>query len=166
MTVTFQHIGYDTLSLTLEKVLSTKTIEMQERVILIPMVEVESMEEQFEIEKDLPQTISILDAQTYDLHGYIDAGDLLRTDHSIQVDEELSGKKSVSIRGGNSDEVIVLYNGIKMNNTLDNVFDISLIDLTDLERLEVIKGSNTALYGPEAFTGVINVIPRSQQDYY
>ena len=165
MIVTFQHIAYDTLQLVLEEVLSQKTIHLQERVILASIVEVESIEEQFEIEKDLPQTISILNSRSFDLHGYSDAGDLLRTDHSIQVDEELSGKKTVSIRGGNPDEVIVLYNGIRMNNTLDNVFDISLIDLNDLERLEVIKGSNTALYGPEAFSGVINVIPRAQQDY-
>lgn len=165
MLVTFQHVAYDTLELMIEEVLAAGNVNLQERVISIPVVESESIEDQLEIAQDLPQTVSVLDARIFDLNGYIDAGDLLRTDHSIQVDEALSGRKTVSIRGGNPDEVIVLYNGIKMNSTLDNVFDISLIDLADVERVEVIKGSNTALYGPEGFSGVVNVVPRAQQDY-
>ncbi len=165
MMVMFQHVAYDTLYLMIEEVLSTNNINMQERVISIPVVQTESIESQLEIHKDLPQSVSVLDARIFDLHGYIDAGDLLRTDHSIQVDEEISGKKTVSIRGGSPDEVIVLYNGIKMNSNLDNIFDISLINLAEIERLEVIKGSNTTLYGSEGFSGVVNVIPRFQQDY-
>ncbi len=165
MMVTFQHIAYDSLQMMVEDVLSSKIIELHERLILLPAVSAESIEDQLEIEKDIPQNVAVLNARIFDLHGYLDAGDLLRTDQSIQIDEELSGKKTASIRGGNSDEVIVLYNGIRMNNALDNIFDLSLIDLTDVARLEIIKGSNTALYGSEAFSGVINVIPRSLQDY-
>ncbi len=165
MIVVFQHIAYDTLELTVEEVLSSDAIDMQERVVLAPVVEVEALENQLEFEKDLPQTVSVIDDRVFDLRGYIDAGDLLRTDHSIQVDEELSGKKTISIRGGNPEEVIVLYNGIKMNSALDNIYDISLIDLSDVDRFEVIKGSNTTLYGPEASSGVVNVVPRSQHNY-
>lgn len=165
MLVTFQHVAYDTLQMTIEDVLSRSVVYLQERIIPVPPVEVESIEEQLEANKDIPQTVSVIDARVFDLRGFIDAGDLLRTDHSIQIDEDISGKKAVSIRGGEPDEVIVLYNGIKMNSPLDNIFDISLIDLTDVSRFEVIKGSNTALYGPEAFSGVINVVPKAQQDY-
>ncbi len=165
MIVTFQHVAYDTLNLTIEEVLSRKYIDMQERVVLAPVVQVEPLEDQLEVEKDISSTVSVIGAQVFDLSGYIDAGELLRTDYSIQVDEELSGKKTVSIRGGTPDEVVVLYNGVKLNNALDNVFDISLIDLTDVQRFEIIKGSNTTLYGSEAFSGVINVVPRAQQDY-
>ena len=115
--------------------------------------------------KDLPQIVSTIGAKNFEIQGYVDAGDLLRTDHSIQIDEDLSGEKTVSIRGGNPEEVVVLYNGVKLNNSFDNVFDLSLIDLEDVERIEIIKGSNTALYGAEAFSGVINVVPKIQQDY-
>lgn len=165
MIVVFQHVAYDTLELIIEDVLMLKTIDLQERVIAMPAVAAASGGDPLEIEKDIPQPVSVIDAHAFDLRGYTDAGDLLKTDHSIQVDEELSGKKTVSIRGGNPDEVVVLNNGIKMNSSLDNVFDISLIDLADVERLEIIKGSNTTLYGPQAFSGVINVIPLAQRDY-
>ncbi len=165
MLVTFQHVAYDTLELMLEEVLMRQTLDLQERVIAAPEVLVVGEKDPLEYDKDLPQTVSVIDAWMFDLRGYTDAGDLLKTDHSIQVDEYLSGKKTVSIRGGSPDEVLVLYNGIRMNSSLDNIYDISLIDLSDIQRLEVVKGSNSALYGPQAFSGVINVAPRAQQDY-
>ena len=108
----------------------------------------------------------MLESKTFEIRGFIDAGDLLKTEHSIQVEEDLSGKKTVSIRGGNPDEIVVMYNGVKLNRAYDNTFDLSLIDLEDIDRFEIIKGSNTALYGPEAFSGVINIVPKTQYDYH
>ena len=140
-----------------------KYIYLQSRVIPLEGVRVEGERVQnMEIEKDIPQTVSLIKARKFETRGFVDAADLLRTDHSIQVAEELSGKKTVSIRGGNPDDTIVLYNGVKMNRTYDNTYDLSLIDLEDIERFEIIKGSNTALYGPEAFSGVINIVPKVQ----
>ncbi|HDL17526.1 MAG TPA: TonB-dependent receptor [Bacteroidetes bacterium] len=164
--ITFQHVAYDPVEIPLDSLSKKQTIYMQPRIIPLQGVRVEGQSaKRFEIAKDIPQPISIIAAKTYEMRGFVDAGDLLRTDNSIQVDEELSGKKTIGIRGGNPDEVIVMYNGVKMNNTYDNVFDFSLIDLADVKRIEIIKGSNTALYGPEAFAGIVNIVPRLKQDY-
>lgn len=163
--VVFQHIGYDTLHKSIAKIISEYEVMLQSRLIQMNAIEIEAFAEDLHIKKDLPQPMSIIDSKQFEIKGYIDAGDLLRTDYSVQIDEELSGKKTISMRGGNPDEVIILYNGIKMNNTYDNVFDLSLIDLSDIERFELIKGSNTSLYGPEAFSGVVNIVPKYKQDY-
>ncbi len=163
--VYFEHVGFDTLSMTIAALLKVKDVFLQERIIPLEAVEIESPEYQMDIRKDLPQTTAVLESRRFELKGYVDAGDLLKTDHSIQVDELISGKKTVAIRGGNPDEVVVLYDGIKLNSTLDNVFDMSLIDLEDISRFEIIKGSNTSLYGSEAFSGVINIVPKTRQDY-
>ncbi|MFQ5823219.1 MAG: TonB-dependent receptor plug domain-containing protein [bacterium] len=166
MVVVFRHIAYEPREISLDSLRTLYRVDLQPRVIPLGRVEIEEPGiQRLEIERDLPQTISVIEARNFEIRGYVDAGDLLRTDHSVQVDEELSGKKTLAIRGGNPDEVVVLYNGIKMNNAYNNVFDLSLIDLEDIERFELIKGSNTALYGPEAFSGVINVVPKVQQDY-
>ncbi len=164
--IVFEHIAYDTLKLPLQDVVSKKNIYLQERVIPLSAIEVEADKTPLEIEqKDLPQAISVLEADEFELRGYLDAGDLLRTEQSVQVEEELSGKKTAAIRGGNPDEVVVLYNGVKMNSAYDNIFDLSLVNVEDIQRFEVIKGSNTALYGSEAFSGVINIVSKFQQDY-
>lgn len=164
--VTFRHIAYEPRAIALDSLSATRYVDMQPRIIPLQAVEVEEEGiQRLEIDRDLPQTTSVIAARNFEIRGYVDAGDLLRTDHSVQVEEEFSGKKTVAIRGGNADEVVVLYNGIKMNSAYDNVFDLSLIDLEDVERVEIIKGSNTALYGPEAFSGVVNLVPKVQQDY-
>ena len=165
MVIVIQHINYDVQEININKIKSSQDMYLQPRVLPLPEVSVEAVGEKLEIQKDIPQMISVIESKSFDVRGYVDAGDLLRTDHSIQVEEGLSGKKTISIRGGNPDDVVVLYNGIKMNSEFNNVFDFSMIDLEDIERFEVIKGSNTVLYGSEAFSGVINIVPKLQQDY-
>lgn len=164
--VVFRHIAYDLREISLDSLTVLRYVYLQPRVIPLRGVTLEEERIEIpEIEKDIPQTVSMVKAKNFEIRGYVDAGDLLKTDHSVQVEEELSGKKTVSIRGGNPDEIVVLYNGIKMNRSFDNIFDFSLIDLEDIKRFEIIKGSNTALYGPEAFSGVINIVPKLRHDY-
>lgn len=164
--VVFRHVGYEVVEMSLDSLRKVSTVYMQPRIILLPGVEVEAEEfRELEIEKDIPQTVSVIESRNFEIQGYVDAGDLLRIDHSVQVEENLSGEKTISIRGGNADEVVVLYNGVKLNNAYDNIYDLSLIDLSDIDRFEIIKGSNTALYGPEAFSGVVNIVPQFQYDY-
>lgn len=165
MILIYQHINYDVHEISINNIKQSEQIFLQPRVIPLPEVEIEVLGENLEIKKDLPQMVSVVKTREFELRGYVDAGDLLRSDHSVQVEEELSGKKIVSIRGGNADDVVVLYNGIKMNSQYSNIFDLSSIDLEDIERFEVIKGSNTVLYGSEAFSGVINIVPKIEQDY-
>lgn len=161
----FKHIAYDSLELPLKPILDNPNVYLQPRVIPLLEVDIEAPRTISEIEKDLPQTISVFDASTFEIRGFIDVGDLLRADHSVQVTEEMSGKKSIAIRGGNSDEVVVLYNGIKMNSIFDNVFDLSQIDLNDIKRLEIIKGSNSVIYGSSALSGIVNIVPDVQKKY-
>jgi len=165
MILVFQHINYDVKEIAIEKIKSSQNYYLQPRVIPLPEIEVEATGEKLEIEKDLPQAVSVIKSSNFEIRGFIDAGDLLRTEQSIQVEEELSGKKTISIRGGNPDDVVVLYNGVKMTSEYNYIFDFSLIDLEDVDRFEVIKGSNTALYGAEAFSGVVNIVPKIQRDY-
>ena len=161
----FKHIKYHTLELALTKAQNQDIFYLLPRVIQLPEIKVEAEKARSNIQKDLPQPVSIIAAKSFDTRGYVDAGDLLRTEQSVQVKEELSGKKTISIRGGNPDDVIVLYNGIKLNNTYDNIFDLSLINLEDVEQLEIIRGSNTALYGADAVSGIINIVPKTQKNY-
>lgn len=164
--IVFQHVAFEILELSLDSLRSINVVYLQPRIIPLQGVEVSGEAiDRPEIQKDIPQTLAVVNAKDFEIRGYVDAGDLLRTDHSVQVEEDLSGKKTVAIRGGNADEVVVMYNGVKMNNVYDNVFDLSLIDLEDVQRFEIIKGSNTALYGPDAFSGVINIVPKTKLDY-
>ncbi len=160
----FRHIGYDVEEVPLDSMSVYRIVYMQPRVIPMQGLRVEAGDP-IGIQRDLPEAVSLIRSDRFEGQGFTDAGDLLKTDHSVQVDEDLSGKKTVAIRGGNPDEVIVLYNHIPMNSLYDNQFNLSLVDLEDMERVEIIKGSNTTLYGSGSLSGIINVVPRVEQDY-
>jgi len=163
--IRFQHVGYDPLEIGCDSLRNLSIVYLQPRIIPLPVLRVETLAEQGNLKEDLPQAVSIIESKDMHKGGFSDTADLLNTDHSVQVDEELSGKKKIVIRGGNPDGVVVLYNNIKLNNLYDNSFDMSLIDLEDVERIEIIKGSHTALYGSGSLSGIINVIPNFQPDY-
>lgn len=164
--VLVQHVAYERKEIPWLAFRTTAEIALQPRIIPMQATEIEGRRTVgMEAARDIPSSVSVLDAGQVVMRGYADAGELLRVDHSVQIDERFSGQKLMSIRGGNTDEVLILYNGVRLNSTFDNVFDLSLLDLSDIERVELIKGSNTTLFGSEAFSGVVNVIPRVERDY-
>ncbi|RPI02834.1 MAG: hypothetical protein EHM72_03195 [Calditrichaeota bacterium] len=165
--IILQHISYKPRTIQVDSLPSIKMIELIPRVIPLSGVEVVGVGEnrQLEIQRDLPMRISVLNSETYDIRGYADVGDVLKTDSGIQINEEMSGKKSISLRAGNSDDLLFLYDGVRLNSPFDNSFDLSVINLDPIERLEIIKGSNTTIYGPEAFSGVINIKPQNIGDH-
>lgn len=79
---------------------------------------------------------------------------------------EINGTRSVEgqnlgtyFRGGNNRQVLVLIDGIQLNDpsTVSNDFDLRLLDLNTVESIEIIKGATSVLYGNAAATAVINI---------
>jgi vitamin B12 transporter len=69
---------------------------------------------------------------------------------------------TLSIRGANPGESLVLIDGIRVGDPTqtDGSFDFGNLSVTDIERIEVLRGPQTALYGSDAMGGVINIITR------
>lgn len=163
--VVFRHVSYDSASVTIAALRADGTVSLRPRIIPLEGAEITGARRDGAAGKDLPILFSTIDAHEFDLRGYTDAGDVLRGDHGVQVDEEFSGRKLVSLRGGNADEVVVLSDGLRINSGYTNDFDFALIELADVERLEILRGSSTTLYGADAVSGVINIVPKRDRDY-
>jgi vitamin B12 transporter len=69
----------------------------------------------------------------------------------------------VRIRGAEGNHTLVLIDGVEANNTTDGEFDFSDLVVEDIERIEVIRGAMSALYGSGAIGGVINIVTRRGQ---
>ena len=69
---------------------------------------------------------------------------------------------SVSLRGLPSDQTLVVQDGIVLNNpsSFGNGFNFARFDTTDVERIEVLRGAQSTLYGSDAIGGVINIITK------
>ena len=69
----------------------------------------------------------------------------------------------VRIRGAEANQTLVLIDGVEANNSTDGEFDFSNLSAEDIERIEVIRGPMSALYGSNAVGGVINITTRRGQ---
>jgi len=71
----------------------------------------------------------------------------------------------VSIRGGSFDQVLVLLNGIPISDPQTGHFNLNLpVDLSDIQKVEIIKGPAARVFGPNAFSGAINIITKAQDE--
>lgn len=67
---------------------------------------------------------------------------------------------TVFLRGGDSRHTLVMIDGVKVQNPNTGSFDFSGISVDDIERIEIVKGPQSTLYGSEAMAGVINIITK------
>lgn len=72
------------------------------------------------------------------------------------------GNTSVFLRGANSEHTLVLIDGVEVNNPISTsrAFNFADISLDNVERVEVLRGAQSTLYGSDAIGGVINVITK------
>lgn len=71
-------------------------------------------------------------------------------------------QSDISIRGGSFDQVLILLNGIRMNDSQTGHNSMNLpVDLENVEQIEVIKGPAARRFGNNAYTGVINIITKA-----
>lgn len=94
---------------------------------------------------------------------------LLNSLPGFHVENSSSGGSvnAVYLRGAEPNYTAVLINGIKVNdptNSRGGAFDFSLLDINTVERVEVVKGPASSLYGSDAMAGVINIITRPSAD--
>jgi vitamin B12 transporter len=112
--------------------------------------------------------IIISDSLIRQYTGYT-ATQLLQQQAGIQIvgaNQAPGSVQSVYLRGAQTGKTLILIDGVPMYDPsfIESNFDLNLIDLNTIERIEVLKGGQSALYGSDAVAGVINFITKSSYE--
>lgn len=93
-----------------------------------------------------------------DLLVYVANLDVIqRGGHGVQAD--------ISIRGGSGDQNAILLNGVNLSNAQTGHYSFDIpINLSDIERIEIIHGPSALIYGASAFSGGINIITKKRTE--
>jgi vitamin B12 transporter len=97
-----------------------------------------------------------------DLPRFLTLPELLSSAVGVTVKDfgGLGKLSTVSIRGSSANQVIVLLDGIRINTASDSGVDLSSLPLDTIEKVEILRGADSAVFGSGAIGGVINLVSR------
>ena len=111
--------------------------------------------------REIGQSLTIITAEDIEAQGARDVLQVLETVPGFNVVRtgSFGGITSVFVRGGESDFNLVLIDGVQLNQP-GGAFDLADLTTTNIERIEIVRGPASVLYGSDAVTSVISIITR------
>ncbi len=110
---------------------------------------------------DLPVAVTVLDGEELRAQGIRTVAEALRAVPGAHVvaTGPSGGQTSLFLRGGNADYVKVLIDGVPQNAP-GGAYDFANLTTDDVERIEIVRGPASVLYGSDAVTGVVQIFTR------
>jgi outer membrane receptor for ferrienterochelin and colicins len=109
--------------------------------------------------KDVPVQTEVVTRRDFQRTGATTVDEALTSAIGLTVGQDFSGQ-GASIRGVQQDRVLVMVDGERAVGRVNGSIDLSQYALTSVEKIEVVKGTGSTLYGSDAIGGVINIITR------
>lgn len=111
---------------------------------------------------EVTDSITVITRQQIEAQQAPDVATVLRQVPGIDVVRSGTPGKvtSVFVRGAESDQVLVLIDGVTVNDPVFGGFDFGQLSSDNIERIEVLRGPQSPLYGSDAIAGVINILTR------
>jgi vitamin B12 transporter len=108
-----------------------------------------------------PASVTVLTGERLRAEGITTLADALRTVPGLAIVQSGSfgGATSVFIRGGESKYTKILVDGVPMNDA-GGAFDLSTLSTDNLDRIEIVRGPASVLYGSDAMAGVVQLFTR------
>jgi outer membrane receptor for ferrienterochelin and colicins len=137
------------------------------QISLAPLHEVEAVSRYAQDVDDAPSSVTLISREEIQAFGYPTLAEALRGVRGFTISDD-HAYPSASVRGLGQPEdygnrLLILQDGASLNDDIDNASDIGVngrVDLADIQRIEVVRGPGSLLYGAGALSGVVNVVTR------
>jgi vitamin B12 transporter len=139
------------LLFSMSQVGAQETLELDELVVSAGRFAIEA--------EKLGSATTIITQEQIENSGSIYTSDLLRSLPGVAVNRTggSGGLTQVRLRGAEGNHVVVVIDGIEVNNSVQGEFDFSNLLAEDIERIEILRGPQSASWGSNALAGVINI---------
>jgi vitamin B12 transporter len=116
-----------------------------------------------EEEPSVSASVTVIPREQIEKSGKTDVLELLREVPGLDVVQSggAGSTTSVFIRGASSAQTLVLIDGVRVNDPFGTGYDFSSLSTQNVERIEVVRGPFSALYGADAVGGVISILTRA-----
>ena len=159
--ITFKLLGYESVSDTILGA-THRTILMKESNLELNPIAV-TADYTAAIAKNSVYDIKVIDRKVIDQKGANNLRELLMTQLGSSISQDNILGTGISQQGLSGENVKILIDGVPVIGRLNGNIDLSQINLNNVERVEIIEGPLSALYGSNALGGVVNVITKNKQ---
>jgi len=114
--------------------------------------------------RDVPERIDVIKARDIRLMDQPTTAELLQNTGTVFVQKSQLGGGSPVIRGFEASRILLVVDGVRMNNAIyraGHLQDIITVDQSMLDRVEIVSGPNSVAYGSDALGGTIHMITRT-----
>jgi vitamin B12 transporter len=111
---------------------------------------------------EIPSSLSIISAEEIESKQKTNVSDLLREELGIDLVQNgpMGTNTSVFMRGAGSSSTLVLIDGVQVNSNTVGSFNFANLTTDNIERIEIVRGPQSTLWGSDAVGGVINIITK------
>lgn len=111
--------------------------------------------------KEVPMPMSVVGTGNFLKLSAQTLSHVLSAEPGISLGSDGPWATSINIRGFSENRLVILIDGYRVETATDLTASFSMIDVNDIERVEVIKGAQSSLYGSGAMGGIVNIITKS-----
>lgn len=128
----------------------------------LPPVVVTGTRIPIELDKS-PTATSIITAEDIEQKQARTVADILRDQAGVDISRtgQPGGQTTLFMRGANGGHTLVLIDGVRVNRPFDNTFNFADLSTDNIERIEILRGPQSTIYGSEAMGGVINIVTKT-----
>ena len=108
----------------------------------------------------VPANVTVITAKELEKRHVFSLREALAREAGIYVAPTAEVKDGLELRGFSGPNILVMYNGQQLNTAFDGGVNWDSIPLSDIERIEIVRGASSSLYGGHAVAGVINIITK------